>query len=204
MGRSFYCPADVRDVDLLMVSKNPGTITECERAAFAPLNGRNRVFAYEEYARSRFAGTNEGSGSRYFANIIRWVSIILDVPADHDSVFSRAAMTALVKCQSLEDKTDAVPTITKDTCAGAFLYEEIAIIRPKFLLALGREAYGYLVSVADKHGLPVGQLYHPSWTNMPGGVDLYEKEDLPMIREQYLALQRKVGSRKMTVEPDYS
>lgn len=40
--------------------------------------------------------------------------------------------------------------------------------------------------VRSKHRLPVGKLYHPSWSNMRGGVTRYVAEELPRIREQYL------------------
>jgi DNA polymerase len=188
MGRSFYCPFDVLNIDLLMVSKNPGISDPRENAIYAPLNGEGRVNAHEEFVRSRFLGSNTIITSRYHANIISWVSVILAVPADHDSVFSKAALTALVKCHSAANKTDLLPESTQNTCASAYLYDEVRLVKPKFLLALGGEAYEYLMrpNVRGKHGLPVGRLYHPSWSNMRGGVQQYIAEELPKIREQYL------------------
>lgn len=188
MGRSFYCPGKTSDVDILLVSKNPGISDPRENGLYAPLDERSRVFEHEDFVRKRFLGTNTIITSQYHANIIAWVSVILGVPTNHASVFSRVAMTALVKCHSAGQKTAALSKETKNICAGAYLYAEIDLIKPKFLLAMGTEAYNYLTipAVRSKHLLPVGKLYHPSWSNMRGGVTRYVAEVLPKIREQYL------------------
>lgn len=188
MGRSFYCPHLGSGIDMLLVSKNPGISDPRENDLYAPLDGPARVAAHTDFVRARFVGTNRIITSRYHANIISWVSVILGVPADHDSVFSRVAMTALVKCHSANLKTDTLPDQTKDACATSYLYAEIEILKPKFLLALGGEAYDYLVSssVKARHRLPVGKLYHPSWSNMRGGVARYVAEELPRLRQQFL------------------
>jgi hypothetical protein len=192
IGRSFYCLERDTGVDILLVSKNPGTSHPDECARYAPLDARARVRAHRDFVRECFAGENALVKSKYHANIIEWVAAILDVPPTHDAVFARTAMTALVKCQSAVSKTDALPRSTMDTCANAFLLEEIALLRPKFLLALGGEACRYLSVIADRHGLPIGKLYHPSWTNMRGGKDRYLREELPRLRQRFL--QAMVGS----------
>ena len=75
-----------------------------------------------------------------------------------------------------------------DIVAEIIVDREIEILRPAMLLALGSEAYGYLVSkeVRSRHGLPVEQLWHPSWTNMRGGEARYVEEELPRLRCAYL------------------
>ncbi len=188
MGRSFYCPNEHAGIDILLVSKNPGISDTRENALYAPLDGHGRVQAHEDFVRARFLGTNHIITSRYHANIIAWVSVILGVPADHNSVFSRVAMTALVKCHSANLQTDSLPDHTKDACANSYLYAEIRLLKPRFLLALGGEAYDYLndPAVKAKHCLEVGKLYHPSWLNMRGGVKRYIAEGLPSLREQFL------------------
>lgn len=163
MGRSFYCLDESVGIDILLVSKNPGISDPRENALYSPLSGRDRVRAHEDFVRARFLGSNHVIASRYHANIINWVSVILDIPAEHDAVFSRVAMTALVKCHSANLKTDSLPDSTKDTCVGTFLYREIQLVKPKFLLALGGEAFEYLVrpSVVARHRLAVGRLISP-------------------------------------------
>jgi DNA polymerase len=188
MGRSFYCPYGPGGISLLMVSKNPGISDPRENALYKSLDGAGRVREHESFVRDRFLGTNTIIKSRYHANILAWVSVILGVKPDHDSVFSKAAMTALVKCHSSGAKTDALPDPTKKTCVDKYLYAEISAIKPRYLLALGGEAYDYLMlpHVRARHQLPVGKLYHPSWSNMRGGSSRYIAEKLPKIREDYL------------------
>lgn len=188
VGRGFYCPFDVDGVDLLLISKNPGVSDSRENDLYAPLTGSNRVAAHEEFVHARFIGENDIITSSYHANIIDWVSVILNVPPEHDAVFARTAMTALVKCHSDGEKTKSLPRSTKDTCADAFLYAELEAIKPRLLLAMGAEPYDYLTcpEVVERHGLSVARLWHPSWTNMRGGVEQYKRERLPEIRRQFL------------------
>ena len=188
IGRSYYCPFDPTDVNLLMVSKNPGIGCDEENKIYQPLSGKERVFAHEKFVTEAFQGGNRMVTSMYHRNILSWVSIVLGVEDSHDAVFRKAALTALVKCESWEIKTDKLPEPTINRCSDEYLFCEIEIIRPSFLLALGGEVYSYLTdsSIRDRHNLPVGKLYHPSWTNMRGGVEKYKSEALPKLREQYL------------------
>lgn len=188
MGRSFYCPFDVSGISLLLVSKNPGISDPRENRIYAPLTDRERVTAHEDFVKRAFLGTNKIITSRYHPNILQWVAIILAVEPTHDAIFRRTAMTALVKCHSEQDKQKGLPKATKDICSDTFLYSEINIIRPNFLIALGKEAYNYLTlsEVQSRHKLPVECLHHPSWPNMPGGVDHYRRSELPRIRKEYL------------------
>lgn len=188
MGRSFYCPFDPANVTLLMVSKNPGQGSVEEAEIYRPLDGVRRVSAHESFVKDRFEGRNTLITSRYHANILSWVSVILGVEPEHDAVFRKAALTALAKCQSIADKTEKLPEATQMTCAENFLFAEIELIKPKFLLALGGDAYRFLCApdVVSRHKLPVGNLYHPSWNNMRGGVERYVREELPLLRSQYL------------------
>jgi DNA polymerase len=187
IGRSFYCPSDVANVTILLVSKNPGTSAPRENALYAPLDGAGRVAAHTQFIHDCFAGINTLVTSQYHARIVRWVSKILDVESTPDAVFAHAAMTALVKCHSAGDKTDRLTGETVGACAGIHLFPEIETIRPRFLLALGGEAYNYLMlpAVRARHGLPVGKLYHPSWSNMRGGEARYIDEELSKLRKQY-------------------
>ena len=188
IGRSFYCPFDPARVSLLLVGKNPAISTESEREIYRELDEDRRVHAHMAFLRRLFDGDEHVVRSKFHANLLRWTAIILGVETNHDAVFQQAALTALVKCESVEDKTADLPMPTKHQCVANFLTEEIAIIQPAFLLALGREVFAYLTrkEMQARHGLPVGLLYHPSWTNMKGGIQHYEAEVLPRIRQDYL------------------
>jgi uracil-DNA glycosylase len=165
----------------------PQRCGECNHALYAPLDGAGRVAAHTQFIHDCFAGINTLVTSQYHARIVRWVSKILDVESTPDAVFAHAAMTALVKCHSAGDKTDRLTGETVGACAGIHLFPEIETIRPRFLLALGGEAYNYLMlpAVRARHGLPVGKLYHPSWSNMRGGEARYIDEELSKLRKQY-------------------
>jgi len=187
IGRSFYCPFDPSDISLLMVSKNPGQANEEENDIYRPLNGAERVLAHESFVKKCFIGKNNLVTSTYHRNILEWVSIILNTEPEHDVVFKKAALTALVKCESHGEKTDKLSVETIDYCSARFLFNEIKMIKPKYLLALGGEAYKFLIrpEVQSRHCLPVGNLYHPSWSNMVGGVAKYKADDLIKIKKDY-------------------
>ena len=112
---------------------------------------------------------------------------MLGVEATAAAVFRRAAMTALAKCQSSGAKTAKVPEQTCVTCAERYLFREIALFQPVYLLALGSEPYTFLTQphVAQRHGLKVGKLWHPSWSNMPGGELAYAANELPRLHAEY-------------------
>jgi len=186
--RSFYCPFNPKNISLLMVSKNPGIGHPKEKEMYATLSGEQRVLSHEEFIRSRFMGNNSLITSKYHKNILDWVSIILNVESNHDAVFKKSAMTAMVKCESLSDKTAAMPSSTILHCTEKYLLKEIKLIQPKYLLALGNEAFKFLTrpKIKEIHELPVGKLYHPSWTNMKGGVSRYKSVELVKLRDEYL------------------
>jgi DNA polymerase len=186
--RSFYWGGDGREVKLLLVSKNPGTAPPHE------------IHAYLEHPRETWAEVHYGLthdvfrgvrsvGTGYHANLVRRVAAILGCKATAEAVFRESAMTALVKCESAGAKTDKIPGDTLTTCSGRFFFQELELFKPAFLLALGSEVYRFLTrpEVAGRHGLPVGELYHPSWTNMKGGEAAYFRDVLPVLRTQYLA-----------------
>lgn len=186
--RSFYCPFDPSDVTILIVSKNPGIASAESKAMFASLPSEDFLLQHDQFIRTRFEGCNDMIKSKFHANLIDWVSVILDVEPTHDTVFKQAAKTALAKCESLKDKQAKLLPATLNECATRWLWREIEIIQPKFLLSLGNEVHNYLTrpEVQQIHNLPVGKLQHPSWTNMRGGVKRYKAEVLPALRQQYL------------------
>ena len=187
--RSFYCPSEPENVTLLIVSKNPGIGHPDAKSMFSSLSDVELLKTHDDFIRARFEGRNDLIKSKFHANMIDWVSLILDVDPSHDSVFKHAAKTALVKCESQSDKTAILPSSTISECASRWLWREIQIIQPKYLLSLGNEVHRYLTrsDIQELHNLPVGKLQHPSWTNMKGGVKRYKNEVLPALRREYLA-----------------
>ena len=196
--RSFYWrSSDGAQVSLLVVSKNPASSPDWERELFARTAPNDLASAYLQSAADVFDGVRSVT-SNYHSNLIRRVAAVLGVEPTPEAVFRHAAMTALAKCQSVGAKTAKIPHITFETCAEAHLFREIAMLRPVYLLALGNEAFEFLTesSVAARHGLQVGKLWHPSWSNMPGGEAAYFERELPALRHQYEACLRSAGRQQ--------
>ncbi|HET9215361.1 MAG TPA: uracil-DNA glycosylase family protein [Terriglobia bacterium] len=185
--RSFYF-SDGLGVDLLLVSKNPADAPAWEREKYAALPEVERVAAHLEVVRSLFTGALAVRSS-FHMNLLRRVGAILDCEPTLDAVFARTALTALVKCESSGDKTARLPLTTATTCAERHLAHELAYFRPAYILALGREAFTYLTQprVQAIVRLPVGELYHPSWSNMRGGESQYFQTAIPRLRREFQA-----------------
>ena len=189
--RSFYIRSAPRNIEVLIVGKNPGHAPAWESEIVAATNPRDRAQRHLELVAELFEG-KRSVGTSFHANLIRRVAGILGVESTFKAVFSKSALTTLVKCESIGDKTKSLPAATRNTCAYRYLLNEIEILRPIYLIALGGEAYNYLTSrkFAAEHGLPVGNLYHPSWSNMPGGEDTYLRTEIPKLRTQYLRAKK--------------
>jgi uracil-DNA glycosylase len=184
--RSFYF-GNSSAVDLLLVSKNPADAPLWEREKYAALPASERVAAHLEVVRALFT-VELSVRSGFHANLLRRVGAILDVQPTFEAVFSRAALTALVKCESAGHKTAKLPITTATTCAERHLARELAYFRPVYVLALGREAFTYLTQprVRPIIGRPIGELYHPSWSNMRGGEQKYFQTEIPRLRGEFL------------------
>ncbi len=183
--RSFYANESSK-ISMLIIGKNPGTAPEWETQKYINKTSIDIANEHLSVVRGLFDETLN-VGSNFHNNLIRRVSFILDVPPTPSKVFQHAALSALVKCQSDKDKHAQLPAITMHTCFHKHLAHEIKLYQPKYLLALGGEVFRYLnkPEIKSLHNLPVGELWHPSWSNMPGGEENYRKTVLPILREQY-------------------
>jgi uracil-DNA glycosylase len=168
--RSFYFGSNAA-VDLMLVSKNPADAPQWERETYAALPVGERVAAHLEVVRGLFTGVLSVR-SGFHGNLLRRVGAILNVEPTFEAVFARTVLTALVKCESAGAKTAKLPRTTAATCAERHLARELAYFRPAYILALGHEAFSYLNQprVRAIVGPPIGELYHPSWSNMRGVV----------------------------------
>ena len=198
--RSYFWGEDCTGVDLLIVSKNPANAPSWESALYSSTPPERLAEVHLEIVRDVFSG-RRSVPSNYHANLLRRVAAILGVEATPTAVFGRTAMTALAKCQSSGAKTAKIPGSTYSTCAERHLFREIAHFKPVYLLALGKEPYEFLVdpSIVSRHGLPVGKLWHPSWSNMPGGEAAYFANELAALHRQFvaaLASRESVAARR--------
>jgi DNA polymerase len=194
--RSFYCDPSAKRIELLIVGKNPAHAPEWETQRYARITQGNRAEAHLKIVKELFTGA-ASVGTGFHSNLIRRVAGVLGVPATFEEVFRRAALTALVKCQSAGLKTASLPVSTVQTCAARHLLREIEHYRPAYLPALGGEVYRFLTGpmLAAKHQLPVGELYHPSWSNMRGGERLYFETAIPRLHAEFVASSRAPNNR---------
>lgn len=192
--RSFYWGGTSPYVNLLVVSKNPGHAPDWERNLYARTSPEDITDVHLQVVRDLFDGARSVPSS-YHVNLVRRVAAVLGVEANATEVFKRAAMTALAKCQSAGPKTAKIPRHTYSACAERYLLREIAHFKPVYLLALGTEVFDFLTSapVASRHGLRVGKLWHPSWSNMPGGEAAYFAQEIPALRREYIGALQTSG-----------
>jgi hypothetical protein len=118
-------------------------------------------------ARRHFRGDtaltpSERRSSTFHENLQRYVCAFLDIAPGE--VFQRCAYTNLVKC-STKGEQDRLHAATMDQCFTKHFIRETEFLRPKVLLALGREVQGFLQrqDVADRHKRPVVYVKHPSY-----------------------------------------
>lgn len=168
--RGFYFK--VAPVKLLVVAKNPGHPLHDEPALFRGLTGTELFNAYRTFQENLYpdpSRTREPS-ARFHKTLFRYISYFLDIPLS--DVYLHAAHTNLVKCSTKDEQARLNPA-TMSQCYGQYFRAEVALLRPKVLLALGREVEGFLIGKQADHALPVVYVKHPSYR--------YRREEEPHI-----------------------
>ena len=166
LPRGFFTEA-AREVQILVVGKNPGHILAAESALYRDLSAEKFVDAHMSFSREVFGKNLSISGSdkksiTFHSNLIFYLSTILG--ANPEDVFKSVAYTNLVKC-STKDEQAKIKRETMSECFGKHLVHEIHYFRPKVLLALGREVEAFLNFSKSKqlHALDVVYVKHPSY-----------------------------------------
>jgi len=168
--RGFFC--QVAPVKLLIVAKNPGHPLLREREHY---QGRSEYELYRAYQRFQenlhsTADQFREPSMRFLKTLFRYISFFLDIP--NNDIYLHAAHTNLVKC-STPDERGRLDRKTMGQCYPQYLRAEIDLLRPKVLVALGREVERFLRRNRLDHGLPVIYIKHPSHR--------YPKEDEQQI-----------------------
>ena len=127
---------NLKNPDLMVVGLNPGKCDTTER------------FLYKEFMNGdaslihRF--TNHcllDPGSSKSNYLVRLTGFLKEVFSENDFL-EKVYITNLVKCES--DINGVVDSETQAHCFEKFLREEIALLKPKAILALGKEVYRLL------------------------------------------------------------
>jgi uracil-DNA glycosylase len=120
--------------------------------------------------------------------------LLASINLNRDDVF----ITNIVKCRP-PDNRDPLPD-EKATCAPTYLNKQLALIKPKLIVTLGRHALGHFVpnqKISEVHGQPKrykGQvylaLYHPAVALYNGGMRATLMEDFQMIPTTLRTLEK--------------
>jgi uracil-DNA glycosylase len=153
-------------IKILVVGKNPGhpLENENEREIYKNKTGENLYLCLKTFQENLYNNIlfNTDKSTTFHKNLFRYISFFLDIPNNINEIYKNVARTNLLKCSTIDEQQtlnkckDAV-----DTCYNTYLLNEIEIMQPKILLALGREVYNYL----NKKNLlmPIIYIKHPSY-----------------------------------------
>lgn len=168
--RGFFFKA--APVKLLVVAKNPGHPLQGESGLFQGCKGEDLFRAYRAYQERLYTDPvriREPS-TRFHKTLFGYLSFFLEVPIS--DIYLHAAHTNLVKCSTPDEQAQLDPK-TMAQCYTQYFRTELELLRPKVLLALGREVERFLRARTADHHLPVIYIKHPSYR--------YRKEDEPRI-----------------------
>lgn len=149
-------------IKLLVVAKNPGHLLKKEREYYV---NKNRIKLLENHFKfhkdyySNFDDFKERSNT-FHKNLFRYISSFLDLPKKE--IYSQIAHTNLVKC-STKNETEKLNKKSMMACFKKYLLEEIKILKPKVILALGKEVYNFLKKYQYEFNLPIVYIKHPSY-----------------------------------------
>jgi len=152
-------------IKILAVAKNPGHAKDNEPQHYKGKKGSPLVEAHLGFVRQLFSERK----NPFQKNLLWDLREILDLP--EDKVWSKAAYTNLIKCstKNTQEKLSHYP-IAANTCFEKFFIREARLFKPQVILALGREAEGFLRKHNERStpalGVPnrcISYMYHPSY-----------------------------------------
>jgi uracil-DNA glycosylase len=170
-------------VKILIVSKNPGHPLQGEKQKYIGKKGIELYHAYRNHQRDVYYNLNNTKDRSliFHKNLFNYVSFFLDLPNDIDVIYQHVAHTNLVKC-STKGERDKLNKNTMEECYNKYFKEELDLLKPKVLLALGREVEKYLIDKMADHNLPVIYVKHPAYH--------YRKQDKEKI---LIEIKKRIG-----------
>ena len=133
-----------------------------EPELFRCRTGTDLFRAYRDYQERLYPdpGKVREPSTRFHRTLFRYISYFLDTP--HADIYLHAAHTNLVKCSTPNEQSRLSAT-TMAQCYRQYFLTELDLLRPKVLLALGREVERFLLARQVDHGLPVIYIKHPAY-----------------------------------------
>lgn len=120
--------------------------------------------------------------------------LLVSIGMDRKDVF----ITNIVKCRPPQNR-DPLPD-EKLTCSTTYLDKQLALIKPRLIVTLGRHALGYFIpdlKISEVHGQPKRfkdqvylALYHPAVALYNGGMRATLTEDFQNIPKTLKALRQ--------------
>ncbi len=192
--RGFHFRKGVRP-DVLVVAKNPGHASDRERAYYKDKAGRGLLKAHLKYHKDRRSQIVQGlrKSNRFDTNRRRYLLYILGFHKklvnykkymmdgnDEGRILSKCFFTNLFKC-STEDEQMPINDETFSVCYNQHFLRELSIIRPKVIIAVGREVSRFLRrhSSSGEIAVPVVPIKHFSYFYAKG------KEQMAMRRVRH-------------------
>jgi uracil-DNA glycosylase len=169
-------------VKILVVSKNPGHPLKGEPEKYIDRSGNDLLDAYREHQDVTYNNLEKTKDKSlvFHKNLFRYISFFLDIPNNVDSIYENMAHTNLVKCSTIGER-DRLDKTTKKICFEKYLLDEIRLLQPKVLLALGGEVATFLNRMKKEYELPpVIRIKHPSYYYRKE----IEKETLLQIKDR--------------------
>ncbi len=155
--RGFFNATLSGRADVLVVGKNPGHAVPSETKRYKAATGkRNLTQLTQNFARDCFLAPEkieEGKSQslRFHRNLIACLTEILQMPTL--KLFKKVAYTNLVKCSTTNEQGSLSSKLMRE-CGHRFLLKEIALIKPKVIIALGDEVDRFLHHRDVRLGLP--------------------------------------------------
>jgi len=186
--RGFWYSQDIQiPLEILVVGKNPGHATpdQSESKYFSSVaNDKESLCkAVMSHADRLFRRPEPG----FHRTLVRLLRELLG----EDELYSRFAITEVVKCQGIQEQGRLHRT-TVQTCFDLWLRREIQIFQPRMILALGREAESALRRLLQSPwNERVVYAYHPS----------YGLRNLIEVKEAWNRLSGKSEPARPSVSP---
>jgi uracil-DNA glycosylase len=165
--------------DILVVRKNPGHADKAEKKYYQGKSGRKLFDALLQYGTDHRSGKiiwSKGTG-RFRRNELRYLLFILGYhrklrpfkgfeldDTERKHIHRHVFFTNLFKC-STRDEQAKIPDSAFSVCYEKYFVEELNLIRPRLILATGREVYRFLRCKEKSGEIAMHVIYvkHPSY-----------------------------------------
>jgi hypothetical protein len=179
-------------IDILVVAKNPGHPLKNklknpqyplpdESETLKVLKDSDLYYGFREFVKSYFSDLRKytDSSTRFHKNLFNYLSEILNIKNkfDFEEIFKRIALTNLLKCSTCNEQAILKKNII-DKCYNTYFTNEIKYLKPKVILALGKEVFNYLEEKQNDLKIPIVYIKHPAFPYPGNRIPDIKKEEI--------------------------